>query len=92
VLVSQFRDETEKRVKDGLACAIAETADAEVLGEVIDLVRDRQNSSRVLLLRALERSRDSRARATLMELGTDPELQAEIQDILKRMKRTRTRR
>ena len=90
VLVRLFREEREKRVKDGLACAIAEAADDEVIGDVIALVRARQHSSRVFLLSALERSADPRARATLMDLGTDPELKHEVQLALRRLKRTKS--
>jgi hypothetical protein len=83
VLTRLYRQETNARAKDGLAVAIAATADEEVIDEVIALARDRQHGpSRLLLLRALERSRSPRARAALMELGTDPELEKEIQVIL----------
>jgi hypothetical protein len=87
VLVNLFRDEHEKRAKDGLAVAIAATADDEAIADVIQLVRDsRHGPSRLLLLKALERSSDSRAHATLAELRTDPELQKEIRVILRRLK------
>ncbi|MEP6652325.1 MAG: hypothetical protein ABJA82_03145 [Myxococcales bacterium] len=83
-----YRTEQDKRAKDGLAVAIAATADDDVIDEVIGLVRDeRHGSSRLLLLSALERSKDPRARAALMDLGTDPDLQEEIQVILRRLKR-----
>jgi hypothetical protein len=83
-----YRDEQDKRAKDGMAVALGAIADDEVLGDLIALVRDpRHGTSRLLLLRALERSHDPRARATLMELGTDPELKKEIQVILRRRKR-----
>ncbi len=88
LLTRLFRDETEKRPKDALAVAIAAAADDDVIEEVIGLARDtRYGTTRVLLLRALERSADPRARAALMELGTDPDLKQEIQVILKRLKR-----
>jgi hypothetical protein len=55
---------------------------------LIALVRDpKQGGSRLLLLKALERSRDPRARATLMALGSDPFMNAEVQQSLKRLKR-----
>jgi hypothetical protein len=41
----------------------------------------------VLLLGALERSSDPRAKAALMELGTDPELKLEVQAIFRRLER-----
>lgn len=87
ILTSLYRKETIKDAKDGLAVAIAAAADDEVIEDVIGLVRDmRHGASRLLLLDALERSADPRARAALMELGTDPELKKEIQIVLQRMK------
>lgn len=88
VLTRLYRDEDERDAKDGLAVAISVVADDKVIDEVLALVRDaRHGPSRILLLRALERSRDPRAGAALMELGTDPELNREIQVILRRIKK-----
>lgn len=90
LLMRLYRDEIEARAKDGLAVAIAGAANDEVIGDVVTLVRDaRHGPSRLLLLSALERSAEPKARAVLMELGTDPELKKEIQIILRRLKRTR---
>jgi hypothetical protein len=90
VLTQLYRDEPEERVRDGLAVAIAAGATDDVIGDVIALACDaRHGSSRVLLLRALERSADPRARAALMGLGTDPDLAKEIQILLARLKRAR---
>lgn len=90
VLTQLYRDEHEERAKDGLAVAIAATADDELIGDVIALAGDtRHGPSRLLLLSALERSADSRAKATLMELATDPDLEKEIQVILRRLKQVK---
>lgn len=90
VLIRLYVAEAEDRVRDGLAVAIAATADDEVIGEVIGLAREpRHGSSRLLLLSALERSADPRARAALMDLGTDPELTKEVQIILRRLNRAK---
>ena len=90
VLTSLYVDEPEDRVRSGLAAAIAAASDDEVIGDVIALARDaRHGSSRLLLLSALERSADPRARAALMDLGTDPDLTKEIQVILRRLKRAK---
>ena len=90
VLTRLFQEEQARAPKDGLAAAIAAAADDEVLGDVIALARDaRHGSSRLLLLSALERSADPRARAALMDLGTDPDLTKEIQVILRRLKRAK---
>jgi hypothetical protein len=87
LLTRMFREEQDKRARDGLAVAIAAASDDEVIRDVIAFARDRRyGPSRLLLLSALERSSDSRARATLMELGTDPELKKEIRVILRRVK------
>ncbi len=87
VLVRLYRDEPETDAKDGLAVAIGAAADDSVLDQVIELVRDpHHGQSRLLMLSALERSSDPRARAALMELGTDPDLKEEIQVVLKRRK------
>src|SRR5882724_1783031 len=88
-LTKLFREEREKRVKDGLACAIAAVSDDEVIGEVIDFVRDPAQTGRVLLLSALERSKDPRARVALMALGTDPVLGKESQAALRRLNRAK---
>lgn len=88
VLVRLYRDEQDKRAKDGLATAIAAAADDGVIGDVIELAQNpRHGPSRLLLLRALERSRDPRAHGALVELATDPDLQKEIQVILLRLDR-----
>jgi len=88
VLTRLYLYEGERDAKDGLAVAISAVADDEVIDEVLALVRDERNgASRILLLSALERSEDPRARAALMELGTDRELKKEIQLILRRLKK-----
>jgi hypothetical protein len=88
VLTRLYREERQRRTKDGLAVAISGIATDDVIGDVIALARNRKHgTSRGLLLSALERSKDPRARQALMELGTDPELQKEIQLILRRRKR-----
>lgn len=88
VLVRLYREEQEQRAKDGLAVAIAATADDEVIGDVIALAREpEQGASRLLLLGALERSADSQARAALVELSSDPELAQEIGIIMRRFQR-----
>lgn len=93
LLIRLFAQESEERVKDGIAAAIAAAASDDVIGDVIALARDGRNGpSRILLLSALERSGDPRARAALMDLGTDRELAEEIQVILRRLKRRTKRR
>jgi hypothetical protein len=88
LLTRLYQEEHDTRAKDGLAVAIAAAADEKVIDDVIALARDpRHGPSRLLLLRALERSRARRCRAALMVLGTDPELKDEIEVVLRRLKR-----
>lgn len=90
MLTKLYRDENGKRTKDGLAVAIAAAATEDVIADVISLARDsKHGTSRLLLLRALERSQDPRSRQALSDLGTDPELQKEIQITFQRIKRQR---
>jgi hypothetical protein len=88
VLVRLFREEQEERVKDGLAVALAAAADNDVMEDLIDLARDRRlGTSRVLLLRALERSRDPRASLALTDLADDPDLHKAVQSSFARRAR-----
>lgn len=67
------------QAKDGLAVAITAAADAEVIADVIDLIRDpTQGPSRIFFLRALKRSRDPAADQTISDLASDPDLHKEI--------------
>jgi hypothetical protein len=89
-LTRLYREEQQDRAKDGLAVAIAAAADDDLVDDVIALARDtRQGPSRLLLLSALERSASPQARAALMDLGTDVELEKEIRVILRRLKRAK---
>lgn len=88
VLVRLFREATERRTKDGVAVAISNVADDEVLDELVELARDPEHGeSRLLPLNALERSKHPEARKALMDLGADPALHKEVQRILRRLKR-----
>jgi hypothetical protein len=90
VIAQQYRNERDEGAKGGLAVALGAAADDDVIDEVIALAKNaRHGSSRLLLLSALERSSDSRAIATLMELRTDPELGDEVQTILRRLRSKR---
>lgn len=91
LLTRLYADEPDPRAKDGLAVAIAAAADGDLIGDVIGLVCDSRNGpSRLLLLRALERSRDPRAYDTLLRLRTDPELTHEVGVIMDRLRRSQT--
>jgi hypothetical protein len=60
--------------KDGLAVALAATATDSVMDELIALAKDRSHgSSRLLLLRALRKSKTAAAKQAIEELASDPE-------------------
>jgi len=93
MLLRLYREEQECRSKEGLAVAIAEAADGEVLDDVIAVLRDTSHGeSRVLLLKVLEKSKEPRAHATLVELANDPDLYKEIKVIIKRLERKMERK
>jgi len=91
LLVRLFQSETEKRVKDGLAVALCVSADDSVIDELIALASDPgHGTTRVLLLDALDRSRDPRASAALERLQSDPDLVKEMKVLM--AKRSRRKR
>jgi hypothetical protein len=70
--------------KAGLACAISATASRDRIEELIALVSDlRQGQSRVLLLPALRRLRDPKAKLALETLAADPNLAVQIAEFAK---------
>lgn len=92
LLKRMYRKAPPGQFQDALAVAIAGAADDEVLDDVIALVRDeRLGPSRVIFLWALGRSKAPKAQATLMSLGTHPNLGEEVQVILKRRRQRRVR-
>jgi hypothetical protein len=71
--------------KAGLAVAIGEAADDDVIDEVIALAGDpAHGTSRVLMLDALGRSKAPRARAALEVIAEDPEVGEEARRLLER--------
>jgi hypothetical protein len=90
LLVKLYRQEQGNRARQGLAVALSNIADDELIRELISLASEPQlGASRVLLLDALRRSRLPIAREALMDFGTDPLLQKESQKILRRLSRQR---
>jgi hypothetical protein len=84
VLAAEYRkapigEQNELGAKDGLAVAVAASATASVMAELIALAKDRSNGdSRLLLLRALRKSKTPAAKQALDELASDPALAQEI--------------
>ncbi|MET4800109.1 hypothetical protein [Bradyrhizobium sp. LB11.1] len=77
--------------KDGLAVALAATATDSTIDELIALAKERSHgASRVLLLRALRKSRNAAAKQAIEELSTDPDLEKEIASWRKRSGRRST--
>jgi hypothetical protein len=92
LLVRLYREEPNAQVKDGLAVAVANTADKSVADELIGLIREPQlGDSRLLLLGALPRLGRDRAREMLEELQTDPRLGKEARIRLRRLDRSSKR-
>jgi len=80
-LMDEFRktDVSNKRVKDGLAVALAGASDETVLADLISLAKDKSHgSSRVLLLLGIKRSKEPEAKQAIVELAKDPQLAKEI--------------
>lgn len=73
-LVRLYRKEAVgSDAKDGLAVALAATADEDVADELIDLASDAvHGESRLLLLRGLKRLKAPHARAALGQFAADP--------------------
>jgi hypothetical protein len=70
---------TEPDAKLGLAAAVAATLTRDTIESYIELLKDPGNGkSRILMVRALNRQRDPRAKAAIDELATDPQLSVEI--------------
>jgi hypothetical protein len=96
-LVELFRKEPtlnengKSETKSGLAAALAATAKDGTIQELIALAKDKTHgSSRVLLLRALRRSKLPSAKQAIEELAGDPDLAKEIASWRRRKVRLRT--
>jgi hypothetical protein len=73
------RKEYRLSAKDGLACALSVAVTEHTIDELIRIVKDRSNGeSRILLLSALKKSKNPKAKAALVELAFDPQLEKEI--------------
>lgn len=81
VLVDEYKktESANKRVKDGLAVALAGASDDTVMSELIELAADcRHGASRVLLLLGIKRSKSPLAKTAIQQLSNDPDLEKEI--------------
>jgi hypothetical protein len=85
-LADLFVAEQDYQVKQGLACAVADTASDDTLDELLALIADpRIGPDRVLLLHA---KFPARALGPLERLADDPDLRLEMPRVLKRLRRT----
>jgi hypothetical protein len=90
-LLNLYRAECEPSVKNGLAGSISTLANKNVIADVVALAKDPTlGESRILLLRALSRSRDASSREALKALEDDPDLRKEIAHILGRKGRLKS--
>jgi hypothetical protein len=89
VIVQEYlKAENDSEVKSGLACAINVLGAKDHIDEVIALIRDsRHGTSRMLLVEALRRSKNLRAKETLDDLIDDPEIGVEIQRIKRKSRK-----
>ena len=81
IFVAEFKKVTvnEKRLKDGLAVALAATVTEDVLDDLIAIAKDSSHGdSRLLLLRALKKSKGDKGKQALRDLLSDPVLGKEI--------------
>ncbi len=82
-LVAAYRGEKSVRVRQQFAAAVAQSAGGR-LPEVVELILDPSlGDSRVVLIRALRRSRRPEAPQTLESSRSDPDLKVEIARRLK---------
>lgn len=78
-ILKLYLSEPESRTKQGLAVALSNMADDQMLDHIVALARDPSHGdSRVLLLEGISRSRLPQAQAALAELRSDPLLRDEI--------------
>lgn len=86
-LAGRYVAEDNDQVKQGLACAVAETVTDDTLGELLALIADPRNGlTRNLLLLA---RMPARAATALEGLVADPDLRQELPRLLKRLRRSR---
>lgn len=92
-LAKLFHAESDPRVRDGIAAALSAIADRSLIDELIALVQDRRGGpSRILLISALTRSRQPRAREALVACADDPDLEKEVRVVLQRIARRKARK
>jgi len=80
------------RTKFGIGCALAASADASVLADVLSIMRDpRHGANRGVFLKFLAESLSPQAQAAFEEAGHDPEFAKEVR-FLKRIRQRKWRR
>lgn len=86
-LVELYRNESAPQTKDGLAVALSNIADDDVIDELVVLALQADHGeSRIFLLSALERSKLPQARNALQTLTEDPTTRKQAKSILRRSK------
>ena len=85
--MTRYELERDARVKDGIAAALSAIADDTVINSLIALVLAPANGpSRLLLLRALAKSRDPKARDAMLKLRGDPLFEDELKALSRHSK------
>jgi len=91
ILVDQFRRDPDTEAfgaKGGIGVALAAAADDTVMGEVIDLIRDRRHGgNRAFLIAALARSSRPEVHQVLLDLKDDDEIGYDVRKTLRLMRR-----
>ena len=83
ILADEYRkapvSKEQRGYKDGLAVALSATVTDATINDLISLAKDKTHGeSRLLLLRAIKKSRTTAARNAIKELALDPQLEKEI--------------
>jgi len=84
-VVAEYRsDRHGESAKTGLAVALNVLTTPNRIDELIELARDQSlGDSRAMLLPALRRSRNPKAKAALIDLAADPQLRTYVEQMLK---------
>jgi hypothetical protein len=86
-------DKSRRVLKEALSCTLAASMTDATLPELIELASNPENGeSRVILLHALRRSKNEKAKAALQMLASDPELTKQIAEFRARDERNERRR
>jgi HEAT repeat protein len=79
-----YKKEPPSHIKNSLAFALSQIADDRLLPELIEMIKDSENGrSRIAFVRRIFKAKSKEATDTIIALKDDPDLKAEIQQVLK---------